>query len=116
MLINDIKEQDVLKIKMPPFFTLQCDESSADISNFSQLLLVVCFLDDENIIKEEPSISPELATTSTSIGVMNIITGYFQKYDIKYEKLAPVSVRMELQSDVNIKFLFNDVNRNRGIR
>ncbi|XP_063216719.1 LOW QUALITY PROTEIN: protein FAM200A-like [Bacillus rossius redtenbacheri] len=75
---------------MSPFFALQCDEST-DISNCAQLLVIVRFLDDDNIIKEELLFSQELEMTSRGINVMNIITGYYQKYVIMWEKLAGFS-------------------------
>ncbi|XP_063220911.1 zinc finger BED domain-containing protein 5-like [Bacillus rossius redtenbacheri] len=84
---NDIEEQLVSRIKMSPFFALQCDEST-DISNCAQLLVFVRFLDDDNIIKEELLFSQELEMTSRGIDVMNIIIGYFQKYGIMWEKLV----------------------------
>ncbi|KAK5641078.1 hypothetical protein RI129_009625 [Pyrocoelia pectoralis] len=65
LMSNDIEEQLVSKIKISPFFALQCDEST-DISNCCQ----------------------NWQTTSKGIDVMNIITEYFQNYDIMWEKLA----------------------------
>ncbi|XP_063243089.1 SCAN domain-containing protein 3-like [Bacillus rossius redtenbacheri] len=87
LMSNDIEEQLVSRIKMSPFFALQCDEST-DISNCAQLLVFVRFLDDDNIIKEELLFSQELEMTSRGIDVMNIIIGYFQKYGIMWEKLV----------------------------
>ncbi|XP_067139325.1 protein FAM200C-like [Centruroides vittatus] len=66
--------------------TVFCGEST-DISNCSQLLVFVHFLDNDNIIKEELLFSQELETTSKGIHVMNI-TEYFQKHNIMWEKLV----------------------------
>lgn len=87
VMSNDIEEQLVSKIKKSPCFALQCDEST-DVSSSCQLLVFVRFLDDDNLIKEELLISRELETTSKGIDVMNIISEYFQKHNIMWEKLV----------------------------
>lgn len=83
---------------------MQCD-GSIDISNCSQLLVYVRFL---KIIKEQLSIG---TTGSRNIDVMNIITKYIRKYDIKWEKLVGFCTNGELQKDVRIKLWISDVNQ-----
>lgn len=50
--------------------------------------MVIRFLDDDNIIKDELLISRELETTSKGVDVMNTISKYFQKHNINWEKLV----------------------------
>ncbi|XP_045470679.1 zinc finger BED domain-containing protein 5-like [Harmonia axyridis] len=87
LMSNDIEEQLVSRIKISPFFALQCDEST-DISNCCQLLIFVRVLDDDNIIKEKLLISRELETTSKGIDVMNSISEYFEKHNLIWDKLV----------------------------
>jgi hypothetical protein len=83
----DIEEQLLVKVKNSPYFALQCEEST-DVTQCCQLLVFVRFLDEDNTIKEELLIMRELQTSSKGTDVMKIISDYFQKHDILWEKLA----------------------------
>lgn len=84
---QDIEEQLICLIKKSPYFALQCDEST-DIANCCQLLIFVRFLNEDNTIKEELLLSQVLETTSKGTDVMQIISDYFEKHGLMWEKLA----------------------------
>lgn len=84
---NDIEEQVLNKVKKSPYFALQCDEST-DVAQCCQLLVFVRFIDDNKTFKEELLLSQELKTTLQGSDVMNIISQYFEKHEIMWEKLV----------------------------
>ncbi|CAH2102489.1 unnamed protein product [Euphydryas editha] len=84
---NDVEEQVIENIKRSPYFALQCDEST-DVSQCCQLLVFIRFLNDNKTFKEELLFSQELKTTSQGADVMDLISQYFEKHGLMWERLA----------------------------
>ncbi|KAF2891766.1 hypothetical protein ILUMI_14407 [Ignelater luminosus] len=76
-----------LLIKCSPYFALQCDKST-DVLQCRQLLVFIRFLNDNKTFQEELLFSQELETTSQDTDVMNVISQYFEKHALMWQKLA----------------------------
>lgn len=87
MALN-VKEQLVKRLKMSPFFALQCDDST-DIAQQCQLI-VYCRFVDENKIIEELLFSKNLETTSKGSDVFSAINDFLVENDLSWDRVMGI--------------------------
>lgn len=85
---DDIKQQVVEKVKASPFFAIQLDEST-DVSSISQLMVFVRYLEG-NSIQDDLLFCRPLATTTKAGDVMDLISAFFEKEGLEWDKLVGV--------------------------
>ena len=85
----DILDQIVQEIKDSPIrISLQLDEST-DVSNMSQLIVYARYIKDGDV-KDEFLFCEPLQTTTKADDVFGLLANFFEKHQIKWEKIRSV--------------------------
>nr|XP_039250101.1 protein ZBED8-like [Styela clava] len=87
-IAHDIELQVIEKIKLSPFFAIQCDETT-DVANLCQLLVYVRFVGSSSI-EEDMLLCKPLETTSKAEDVFKLVAEFFENNELKWDKLVGV--------------------------
>ena len=87
-MASDIKSQLIAKIKAPPVFGIQLDES-VDVANLSQLMVFVRHIHIQ-VIEEDLLFCRPLETTTKATDVLKLIEDFFEEEELNWDKLGSV--------------------------